>query len=68
VQIRWRKWLSRRSGAGRLTWDQFNRLLKRLTGRQSVKRNRFSAAINGDLPVNLLFGRESLSGCPDDRS
>ena len=29
VQIRWRKWLSRRSRAGRLNWDQFNRLLQR---------------------------------------
>ena len=29
VQIRWRKWPSRRSRAGRLNWDQFNRLLKR---------------------------------------
>ena len=29
VQIRWRKWLSRRSRAGWLNWDQFNRLLRR---------------------------------------
>jgi len=29
VQIRWRYWLSRRSKAGRLTWEQFNRLHKR---------------------------------------
>jgi len=28
VQIRWRKWLSCRSGAGRLTWDQLKRLLQ----------------------------------------
>ena len=29
VQLRRRKWLGRRSGAARLNWDQFKRLLKR---------------------------------------
>ena len=29
VQLRWSKWLSRRSGAARLNWEQFKRLLQR---------------------------------------